>query len=138
MLDTLDSEDLACKARELLAIKYASEHTRALRNKLVSGCGRKVVELELAPLDPLVIELLADTFTVSTGAASHADLRVTIPMRDLTGLLRRRIPLRALLGRRIGFRGSLRDAALLGRLLYVEVGDPKTAYGFFRHYFLDD
>lgn len=137
MLETITAEDLAASTRELLEIKYADPGTRAIRDKLVRNRPAKILSLTLAPLAPLVCELKAESFTVTTGEPARSDLRVAIPMADLLGLFRRRIPLGSLLRGRIRFRGSIRDTLLVGKLLQVEVGDPAAAFAFFRHYFLE-
>ena len=137
MLDTITVEDMAGQVRELLTIKYADPRTRSARDKLLRKRVTMVVEIRFEPHAPLVLELRPDSFTVETGHRSHADLSVAIPMRDLMGLFRMKLPLRSLLRRRIHFRGSVRDALLMGRLFRVEVRDPAAAFAFFRHYFLE-
>lgn len=136
-LAAITAEDLAGAIRELLTIKYDDPRSRHLRHRLARGAAGTTVTIEIAPLAPIACTLHRATFTVTVGAPAHADVAIVIPMDALVTLLRLRVPLRALLARHVRCRGSLLTLARLARLAYVDVGDPRAAYAYVRHYFLD-
>ena len=140
MLEDVTAEDLAGSVQELLAIQYShrAPRTRWALAKLLRGRAAMTFEVRLAPHDPVVAELATDSFEVTTGSSSRADVVITIPFRDVINLLGGKVPLRSLFRGRIGVRGSIRDLVLLALFFHIEVGDPITALGYFRHYFLDE
>jgi len=134
----ITAEDLAGQVAQLLGIKYRDPRTARLLAKLLGGRESRTVAMLLGEGAPIAIRLWADRFTVSMSRPPRSDLRITIPLEDVMGLLVGRLPVRSLLRGKIRFWGSPALGARLGALLRVEIGDPQTAFGFFRHYFLDD
>jgi hypothetical protein len=138
MLTEVKIEDMAEQVRQLMQIKYADPSAKPVLAKLLGRKGRKVVVMRIDRFAPLVIDLRNDAYAVRVGGVDRFDLRITIPLRDMMGLFMGKLPIKSLLRGKVRFLGMPTDGLLLQKFLYIDVGDPRSAFEYIRHYYLDD
>lgn len=138
MLTEIKIEDLAKQLEGLLQIKYSRSYFAPILKKFLGKKDRKVIVMQIDDFEPLVIELSRDSYKVWCGAAPKSNVRVTIPMKDMMGIFMGKLPFKSFVKGKVRFSGSPADGLMMQKLFHVTVGDPRSAFEYISHYYLDD